>query len=309
MNDGSASSRGPERNHTPRSGRLMNRFLALMGLRSADQSVRETIEELIEEGNGDEGATPMEASERELLRNILDLKGSTVADVMVTRSDIVAVEVGLPFEELIDTLLEAGHSRLPVYKETLDDVIGMVHIKDVFAASRRGEAVPIEKLIRKTLFVPPSTTVLDMLAQMRLNRCHLALVVDEYGGIDGLVSIEDLMEEIVGDIEDEHDEEEATPIVARDEAGRLVLDSRMPLEDLETRIGTFLTDEEREQVDTVGGLIFSLAGEVPTVGAVLTHPDSGFQFEVTEADGRRLQGVVLRNPPSEDSEASAVNES
>jgi CBS domain containing-hemolysin-like protein len=287
----------------------MNRFLALMGLRSADQSVRETIEELIEEGNGDESATPMEASERELLRNILDLKGSTVADVMVTRSDIVAVEVDLPFEELIDTLLEAGHSRLPVYKETLDDVIGMVHIKDVFAASRRGEPVPIEKLIRKTLFVPPSTTVLDMLAQMRLNRCHLALVVDEYGGIDGLVSIEDLMEEIVGDIEDEHDEEEATPIVARDEAGRLVLDSRMPLEDLETRIGTFLTDEEREQVDTVGGLIFSLAGEVPVVGAVLTHPDSGFQFEVTEADGRRLQGVVLRNPPSEDSEASAVNES
>lgn len=309
MNDGSASSRGPERHQTPRSGRLMNRFLALMGLRSADQSVRETIEELIEEGDGDDNATPMEASERELLRNILDLKGSTVADVMVTRSDIIAVDVGLPFEELIDTLLEAGHSRLPVYKETLDDVIGMVHIKDVFAASRRGEPVPVEKLIRKTLFVPPSTTVLDMLAQMRLNRCHLALVVDEYGGIDGLVSIEDLMEEIVGDIEDEHDEEEAAPIVSRDEAGRLMLDSRMPLEDLENQIGTFLTDEEREQVDTVGGLIFSLAGEVPTVGAVLTHPDSGFQFEVTESDGRRLQGVVLRNPPSEDSEASAVNES
>jgi CBS domain containing-hemolysin-like protein len=276
----------------------MNRFLALMGLRSADHSVRETLEELIEEADAPDSNQPMNDTERELLRNVLDLKGSTVADVMVPRSDIIGVEAGIPFDELVDKLLEAGHSRLPVYRETLDDVIGMVHIKDVFAASRRGEAVPVEKLIRKTLFIPPSTPILDALAQMRSSRIHLALVVDEYGGIDGLVSIENLMEEIVGDIEDEHDEEEAV-VVARDAAGRLMLDARMPLEDLEAKIGPFLTDEEREDVDTVGGLIFALAGEVPAVGAVLTHPDSGYQFEITESDGRRLHGVILRNPPED----------
>jgi magnesium and cobalt transporter len=261
--------------------------------RNGEATLRETIEELIEHSQpGEETAV---AAERALLSNILKLRDVTVEDVSVPRADIVAVEAGTPLLQVIDEMSRTHHSRLPVYRDHLDDVIGMVHVKDVLPFARAVEPPPLESLLRKVLFVAPSMRPLDLLLQMRLARIHISLVVDEYGGIDGLVTIEDLVEEIVGDIEDEHDVAEAPRLTLRVD-GTMIADARTTLEAFESRVGRVLRPEEREEVDTLGGLVSGLVGRVPGRGEIIPHP-SGLEFEVLEADPRRIRRLRIRNVP------------
>jgi CBS domain containing-hemolysin-like protein len=240
-------------------------------------------------------AKAADPQERALLANISRLRGKTAYDVMVPRADIVAMEASLTLDQAIATIQREGHSRYPVYQRSLDDVIGMVHIKDVVGWLGKKD-FSLQAVLRKPLFVAPSIPVLDLLLQMRQQRMHLALVVDEHGGIDGLVTIEDLVETIVGDIADEHDEVAAPQMIERPD-GTVDLDARLPIAAFEARFGPVLTEEEREQdLDTVGGLVFTLGGRVPVRGEVLTH-SSGLEFRVLDADPRRIKRLRVRRPP------------
>ncbi|MBO1073265.1 hemolysin family protein [Roseomonas marmotae] len=283
----------------PRDG-LLWRLQSLLRKKSND-TVRGQVEALVEgrEYHASEGgAVPipeLDAQERALLTNVLKLRGKTAVDVMIPRADIVAMPEDLTLEQAIRLIQREGHSRFPVYREQLDDVVGMVHIKDVFASVGREAPFSMAAVLRRPLFVVPSVPVLDLLLQMRQARMHLALVVDEYGGIDGLVTIEDLVETIVGDISDEHDEDRPPQIVERPD-GLIDLDARTPIELFEERLGTVLTDDERDQdIDTVGGLVFTLAGRVPAKGELVSH-SSGLEFRVLEADPRRIRRLRVRRP-------------
>jgi CBS domain containing-hemolysin-like protein len=284
---------GDEGQHTL--GHLFNGWLRSVLRGRGDTTLRDTIEELIEEQDGGEGS--MGASERALLANILKLRDRTVVDTMVPRADICAVEVDTPLPVLIQRMSEEAHSRLPVYRETLDDVVGMVHIKDVLTCIAQARPCELKDIVREVQIVAPSMPVLDLLLQMRQARQHLALVVDEFGGIDGLVTIEDLVEEIVGEIEDEHDDVAEPRLVERPD-GTLLADARVSIEDFETRVGPVLAEEEREDIDTLGGLVVSLAGRVPARGELLKHP-SGLEFEVVEADPRRIKRLRVRSIPAQ----------
>jgi CBS domain containing-hemolysin-like protein len=260
-------------------------FRRLFGLRNGGD-LRGTIEELIEQE--ETGELPASSDELTLLRNILNLHGLTVYDIMVPRADIVAVDIDISLSELVRIMSEEAHSRIPVYRGTLDDIAGMVHIKDVLACWTREQKVALNEIVRSVLFVAPSMPILELLLQMRVSRVHLALVVDEFGGIDGMVTIEDLVEEIVGEIEDEHDDDD-TPRIIQGDDGTLVADARVPIKDFEDRLGEILTEQEREEdIDTLGGLVFFLAGRVPVRGEVVRH-GSGIEFEVLDADPRRIR--------------------
>ena len=232
-------------------------FRRLFGLRNGGD-LRGTIEELIEQEETSE--LPASSDELTLLRNILNLHGLTVYDIMVPRADIVAVDIDISLSELVRIMSEEAHSRIPVYRGTLDDIAGMVHIKDVLACWTGEQKIALNEIVRSVLFVAPSMPILELLLQMRVSRVHLALVVDEFGGIDGMVTIEDLVEEIVGEIEDEHDDDD-TPRIIQGDDGTLVADARVPIKDFEDRLGEILTEQEREEdIDTLGGLVFFLAG-------------------------------------------------
>jgi CBS domain containing-hemolysin-like protein len=212
--------------------------------------------------------------------------------VAVPRSDIIAVPKNMNFTDLVQAFAEAGHSRLPVYGDSLDEIVGMVHVKDIFAilAGARKPPVSIAKLIRQPLYVPASRGVLDLLADMRSKRMHLAIVIDEYSGTEGLITIEDLVEEIVGEIEDEHDDAPVALLVPLED-GLWDADGRATLEDVARDIDTRLGEID-EDVDTLGGLAFVLAGHVPEAGEMLVHP-SGWRIEVIEADTKRVARLRL----------------
>jgi CBS domain containing-hemolysin-like protein len=265
----------------------------------SDSSLRETLEEIIEESErADEAPMAIGAHERVMLANILNLRLHTAYDVMIPRADICAVAAGAGLDDLIELMSRGGHSRVPVYRETLDDVIGLVHIKDVLAHAKSKRGFQLSRITREVLFVAPSMPVLDLLLEMRQSRVHMALVVDEFGGVDGLITIEDLVEEIVGEIEDEHDVAASPQIVERPD-GSLVADARYEIEAFEDRVGSVLSDEEREEdIDTLAGLVVYLAGRVPSRGELIIH-DSGISFEVMEADPRRVKRLRIRNLPSE----------
>jgi CBS domain containing-hemolysin-like protein len=240
-----------------------------------------------------EGVTTITPQERFLIGNILKVRDTNAADVMVPRVDIVALDVDQPFTEVVRCMVEQGHSRVPVYRESLDDAIGFVHVKDVLAPVADRRPAKLSRLLRKVLFVAPSLPILDLLVQMRQARTHIAMVVDEFGGIDGLVTIEDLIEEIVGEIEDEHDEPEAPGLIERPD-GSVIADARLPIEALEEHHGTPLrADGDEDAVDTLGGLVFTLAGRVPKRGEIIPHPD-GIEFEVLDADPRRVKRLRVR---------------
>ena len=253
--------------------------------------------------NGSDGAddgrkVALDPEEQALIRNVLRLRTLTAAEIMVPRVDIVAVDVETSFAELVAQMVEEGHSRMPVYRGDLDHIIGMIHVKDVmgFVVARR--TTTIVNLMRKVLFVAPSTGALDLLSQMRLQHVHMAFVVDEFGGIDGLITIEDVVEEIVGEIEDEHDEAEPQRIVEKPD-GSLLVDARTTIDELEEQLGVGLLDEEEaEEVDTVGGLVVILAGHVPAGGEIVAHP-SGIGFEIIGADERRIHKVRIARPVEE----------
>jgi CBS domain containing-hemolysin-like protein len=284
------------------SGSIWTNIRALFG-DAPEPSLREQIEEAIDEHEDDpapDDAGDLSPVERQMVRNLLSFGKRTVDDVGVPRADIVAIPETSTFAELVTVLAEAPHSRLPVYRGSLDHVVGMIHIKDAFAILARGEPFPetIEPLIRQPLYVPQSMGVLDLLAEMRARRVHLALVIDEYSGTEGLVTIEDLVEEIVGDIEDETDDAVAPMLVLLDD-GLWDADARAELEDVAEIIDPRLAEID-EDVDTIGGLAFVLAGHVPQPGEMLVH-DSGWRIEVTEGDARRATRLRL-HPPIFDAE-------
>jgi magnesium and cobalt transporter len=257
---------------------------------------KETRDALIAAADLD-SATPITPQERFLIGNILTVHERNAADVMVPRVDIVALDVEQPFAEVVKCMVEHGHSRVPVYRESLDDVIGFIHVKDVLAPVADRRPAKLSRLLRKVLFVAPSLPILDLLVQMRQARTHIAVVVDEFGGIDGLVTIEDLIEEIVGEIEDEHDVAEPPTLIERPD-GTVIADARIPIEALEEQHNTRLRPVgDEEAVDTLGGLVFTLAGRVPKRGEVITHPD-GIEFEVLDADPRRVKRLRVRGLPA-----------
>ena len=258
----------------------------ILGDRPSEPTFRESIEELIEENH--DGGLRGEAEERTMFRKLLDFGRLDVADVMVPRADIVAIPADITLEHLISLICEQGHSRVPVYRGTLDDVEGMVHIRDVLTFWDRNSDFEISSIIRSLLFVPPSMPIQELLLEMRATKIHLALVVDEYGGTDGLVTIEDLVEEIVGEIEDEHDRT-IEPRLSMRADGLFDADARVPVPDLESKCGIdLLPDARDEEIDTLGGLVCELAGRVPLRGELIAHP-SGMTFEVVDADPRRIR--------------------
>lgn len=252
--------------------------------------MREVIEELIEDV--DDGATQIGADQGALIVNILKLHELTAEDVMIPRADIIAADINSSLDGLVDLMAQDAHSRLPVYSKQLDNVVGFVHIKDVLVAVRRTPRVSVEDIVRDILFAAPSIHVLDLLLEMRARRTHMAIVVDEFGGVDGLVTIEDLVEEIVGEIEDEHDTE--GPSIVRRPDGSILADARTEIEELEKLVGEFATDEEREEVDTLGGVVFNLIDRVPRRHEVIAHP-SGLEFEIVDADPRRVKRLCVRD--------------
>jgi CBS domain containing-hemolysin-like protein len=278
---------------------LLKRLGAFMRGGSPTDQIRESIEEAIEES--DRHTKELSAPERQMLSNLLKFGELRVSDVMIPRADIVAVEEGTSLPDFVALFRDVQHSRLPIYRETLDDPVGLVHIKDVMSlietepdGSFRWKAGSVSQFKRDLLFVPPSMPLLDLLLKMQTAHTHLALVIDEYGGTDGLVSIEDIIEEIVGDIADEHDED--TQSVRKLEDGLFVADARVDLEDFRAQTGIALAPEDADQeVDTLGGLVVSLLGRVPQRGEIVTHP-SGYEFEVLEADPRRVKRLRIRAP-------------
>lgn len=290
------------------SGGLLSALRKILGLEGA-RSLREQLEEAIDEHEDENGSAASEDSgsargdlsrvERQMLRNLLHFSEHDADDVAVPRSEIIAVDASISWEELVAAFSEHGHSRMPVYRETLDDVIGMIHIKDIFPIIANGATPPEDwtTLLRQPLYVPQARGALDVLADMRARRVHLAIVVDEFSGTDGLITIEDLVEEIVGDIEDEHDETPAALIVPIGE-GMWDCDARAELDDVAELVDPRLAEVE-EAVDTLGGLAFVLAEAVPQVGTVLEHP-SGWRIEVTAGDETHVTRLRLHPPAIEE---------
>ncbi|PJK29792.1 hemolysin family protein [Minwuia thermotolerans] len=259
--------------------------------RNGDNGWRESLEEILEEHDTNEH-DGLSLEERRLLTNIIALDGKRVEDAMVPRADIVALDISLPVEEVVDRYMEAPHSRLPVYRDNLDDIAGILHIKDLVKFWGHTGQVDLQSILREPVVVPPSKPVIDLLVEMRANRRHLAIVVDEYGGVDGLVTIEDLIEEVVGDIRDEHDSE-ADPLFIEQPDGSIDVDARFELEEFESRVGCdLLADKEDEEIDTLGGFVFVALGRVPKRGEVIRH-DCGLEFEVVDADPRRIHRLKV----------------
>ena len=299
------------------------RLLGRLGI-GEEPDLRELIEDALARAKST--GQSLSTQERTMLRNILRFGKMTVEDVMVPRADIIAVEDTITIDALMAVFREAEHSRLPVYHETLDDPRGMIHIRDLMSwitsqaeiagasdlmlgAVDLGRNVGSIGITRDLLYVPGSMSGLDLLLKMQTTRLHLALVVDEYGGTDGLVSIEDLIEEVVGEIDDEHDVDEE-PMLIDDPKSGLIADARTPIQELQLHLGeTLITPEQEEDIDTLGGLVFSLAGRIPSRGELVKHP-SGIEFEVLEADPRRITRLRIHKPhtPREDTPPKAKAE-
>ena len=278
---------------------LLDRMRSLFG--GGNASIRDDIEEALDEPDPD---AVFSLQERTMLRNVLNLHEIRVEDIMVPRADMIAVDDEATLKDVLAVFREASHSRLPVHGGSLDDPKGMVHIRDFVdvitttdteptAQVDMGRSLADAGILRPVLFVPPSMLALDLLVRMQTTRTHMAVVIDEYGGTDGLVTIEDIVEVIVGDIEDEHDEDEA-PAVTREPDGTYLADARADLDTVAEVIGSpVATEEESEEVDTLGGLVTALAGRVPAVGELVSG-DGPLVFEVLDADPRRVKQVRIR---------------
>ena len=269
---------------------MVKSILKSFGLSKVQSNPREEIQDIIsEEGQKEEA---FDAHEKILLKNILGLRAITASDVMVPRADIVAVDIDESSENIVKKMTTAGHSRLPVFKGALDKVLGVIHIKDITSKISENENIDVKSLLRPAIFSSPSLRLLDLLQEMRLKRLHLALVLDEFGGVDGLLTIEDLVEEIVGEIQDEHDDLDA-PLVSNSGNGILLADARLEMEELEQITGKLTTNESDFEIDTLGGLICSIVGRVPGRGECIRHP-TGIEFQIIEGDARRVRKVKIR---------------
>jgi len=243
--------------------------------------------------NDDDSNGKTLSHENELLKNLAGLRGINASDVMIPRVDIVSVAMSDDFNEIVKQLIKTNHSRVPVRNESLDDIVGILHIKDVLANLFLQEKKDIKSLLRKPIFVSPSISLLDLLYEMRVERRHLALVVDEYGGIDGLVTIEDLVEELVGDIEDEHDLSTECRLEKMQD-GSIVLEARITMDLIEDLLSSIRKEDLNEEIETLGGFIINIAGRVPVKGEVIKYSPSGLKFEILEADPRKVILVKLR---------------
>jgi magnesium and cobalt transporter len=271
---------------------LRRRLRGLAGRAEAEPDLREALEEIIDEANED-GRSEITAEQRALLMNALSFGRLGVDDVMVPRADIKAVPVDAGLPEVVAAFQAAGHSRLVVYRDSLDDVLGYVHVKHLLPFWGDGAEFELERLVRPALVVPPSMPVIDLLIEMRESDGGIALVVDEFGGIDGMVAIDDLIEEIVGELREERRRLELGELVQQPD-GAIDVDGRFELEELEQRLGVqLLAPDERDEADTVAGLIYSLADRVPACGDTVIHP-AGLSFEVLDAEPRRVKRVRVR---------------
>ena len=252
--------------------------------KNLDQELEQFVAKRI---NADDSTGKKLSHENELLKNLAGLRGITASDVMVPRVDIVSVAMSDDFNEIVKQLIKTNHSRVPVRNDSLDDIVGILHIKDVLANLFLKEKQNIKTLLKKPIFVSPSISLLDLLYEMRIKRRHLALVVDEYGGIDGLVTIEDLVEELVGEIEDEHDLSSECRL-EKMEDGSIVVEARIIIDLLEDFIKSIRKEDLNEEIETLGGFIVSIAGRVPVKGEVIKYSPSGLKFEILEADPRKV---------------------
>lgn len=290
-------------------------FLARLKARltnSSEGTLRESLDRAIESHAAQNPGETIKEEAKSMMVNLIEFADLRVGDTMVPRADIVAIEDTATVRQLLDRFVEANHSRMPVYRETLDDLTGLIHVKDLLgwmAARSRGAkkrktaapgfsvsasdlATPVKSLNiqRELLFVPPSMPASDLLVKMQASRVHMAAVVDEYGGTDGIVALEDLVEEIIGDISDEHDVEEQA--VKKTGEGVYVADARADLEELQELLGVTLLNDTEEDADTLGGLIFAMLGRVPARGELVRHP-SGIEFEILDGDPRRVKKVRI----------------
>ncbi len=285
------------------SGGLINWVKNLLPAKSHDdESLRDAIEELIED-DGSRPQSAVAAHERHLIANILALRDLPVVDVMVPRADITAIDIDATDDELFELLAQRPHSRIAVYKDDLDNIVGILNMKDLVLQFVRKEPINIQKIMREVLVVSPAMRVLDMLLQMRQSKTHIAFVVDEFGGIDGLVTINDLTSAIVGEVDDEFEFTGTIQFIERPD-GSIVADARYEISDFEEIYGNiFSEDEDQEDIDTLGGLVTYLAGHVPSRGEVIRH-ESGIEFDILDADPRKILRLRLRNLPPKKNDAS-----
>ena len=263
-------------------------FFKKIKSKNLDKNLDQELEQFVAKRiNADDSNGKTLSHENELLKNLAGLRGITASDVMIPRVDIVSVAMSDDFNQIVKQLIQTNHSRVPVRNETLDDIKGILHIKDVLANLFLKEKKDIKTLLKKPIFVSPSISLLDLLYEMRIKRRHLALVVDEYGGIDGLVTIEDLVEELVGEIEDEHDLSSECKL-EKLEDGSIIVEARIIINLVEGFIESIRKDDLNEEIETLGGFIISIAGRVPVKGEVIKYSPSGLKFEILDADPRKV---------------------
>ena len=299
---------------------LWSRIKRALGVARSDETLRESLEGVFDRHAEEEGTKAFRADAKSMMLNLIEFSELRLDDVMVPRAEIIAIDASSSVAELLDYFLEAGHSRLPIYHETLDEPLGMIHIKDFLewlnSNDKRGQAKPGAKktvpilslsagdlktpvrdlgIMRELLYVPPSMPAADLLVKMQSTHVHMAVVVDEYGGTDGLATIEDLVEEIVGDIADEHDE--IDELITRTSDTSWLAEARLEIEDAEEMLGIkLLPSDEEEEADTLGGLIFHMLGRVPVRGELIKHA-SGVEFEIIAADPRRVRRIAIHTKP------------
>lgn len=270
-----------------------------------EDSLRDALAEYIEVLSAQQQPEDTETAasqERALLSNVLDLRHTTVAKIMIPRADIVALDVATPVDQFLSVLVEKHHSRVPVYRESLDNIVGIVHIKDVLAILVQKVPLVIEQLIREAPIVSPSLPVMEALVMMRETHQHLLFVVDEYGGIDGLVTIGDLVAAIIGDVQDEYEQDEFPPM--QDEPdGSVLADARTPVSDFEGKFGHVFSDGERDLADTLGGFVFTITGYVPSHGQFIRHEESGLVFEVLESTTHHIERLRIHLPEAAETKA------
>ncbi len=304
QNSGQSSPNAGQAGQGQNSGGFFRGLMKFLGFGRAEGSLKESLEEVIEEHDeGGADLTDMGHDERSMLMNVLKYDDQRVDEIMVPRADIIAISDKATMRDLVDLISEASHSRIPVYGNTLDDITGMIHVKDVVKCVAENIAMdklmPLDKLMRPVLFVAPSMKLPDLLKRMKQSRTHLGVIVDEYGGTDGLVSIEDLIEQIVGNIEDEHDDDDI-PAMHKVSKNEWHVDARLDFEEFESVFDTdLLPDDRDDDIETVGGLVVSLAGRVPKMGETVSH-EAGFDFTVIEADMRRLTKISVKRVDSID---------
>lgn len=260
-------------------------------------TLRDVFEDFIEEAeqHPENTSSTVTDHERTLITNVLKMRDLTVAEIMIPRAEIVAIDINTPQEELFALLAQKQYSRIPVYRETLDDVLGSIHIKDILSTLAQGQRLDIAAMVRDLPIVSPAMRVIDLILFMRSRRKHMVLVVDEYGGIDGMATIGDVVESLVGEIEDEYEQDDDPELIVNRD-GSILADARYDIDDFQEQYGALLSDEQLDDVDTIGGMIFALIGRIPAQGEIIAH-ESGVTFEILDADPRRVNRVMIRNLP------------